>query len=90
MAWWQPENFDTNLAIVDELTTFADSKGALLSQLALAWLLAKKDYLVPIPGSRNPGHVAQNIAAAGLTLTTEDLARIAEIVPEGGLGGRLS
>ncbi|MFF1400137.1 aldo/keto reductase [Streptomyces sp. NPDC058287] len=90
IAWWNSENFDANIAIANELTKLAESKGATLSQLALAWLLAKKDYIVPIPGSRNPGRVAQNIAAAGLTLTAEDLAHITEIVPDGGIGGRLS
>ncbi|MFE6760435.1 aldo/keto reductase [Streptomyces sp. NPDC057684] len=90
IAWWTPENFDANVAITGELTELAESKGATLSQLALAWLLAKKDYIVPIPGSRNPGRAAQNIAAADLTLTVDDLARIAEIAPDGGLGGRLS
>ncbi|MEV6164183.1 aldo/keto reductase [Streptomyces sp. NPDC052052] len=90
LAWWKPENFDTNVAISDELTTFAEAKGATLSQLALAWLLAHKDYIVPIPGSRNPDRVAQNIAAAGLALSADDLARITEIAPDGGLGGRLS
>jgi aryl-alcohol dehydrogenase-like predicted oxidoreductase len=87
LAWWKPENFDGNVAIVGELTKLAESRGATLSQLALAWLLAKKDYIVPIPGSRSPGRVAENVAAADLTLTAQDLARIAEIAPEGGLGG---
>ncbi|MFL9684791.1 MULTISPECIES: aldo/keto reductase [Streptomyces] len=90
LAWWKPENYETNVAIVDELTEFADGKGVTLAQLALAWLLAQKDYIVPIPGSRNAGRVAQNVAAADLFLTAEDLARIAEIAPDGGLGGRLS
>jgi aryl-alcohol dehydrogenase-like predicted oxidoreductase len=88
VGWWKPENFDKNVAIVDELTKFAESKGATVSQLALAWLLAKKDYIVPIPGSRKPNRVAENVAAADLTLTAEDLARIAEIAPMGGIGGR--
>ncbi|MER5619277.1 aldo/keto reductase [Streptomyces sp. NPDC002215] len=70
LAWWKPENFDTNLAIAGKLTELAESKGATLSQLALAWLLAQKDYIVPIPGSRNPDRVAQN-TAADLTLTAE-------------------
>ncbi|MFD4231269.1 aldo/keto reductase [Streptomyces sp. NPDC058545] len=90
LAWWKPENFEANVAITNELTKFAESKGVTLSQLALAWLLAKKDYIVPIPGSRNPGRVAQNNAAADLTLTAEEFARITEIAPDGGLGGRLS
>ncbi|MEU9149886.1 aldo/keto reductase [Streptomyces sp. NPDC048417] len=89
-AWWQPENFDANIAIVSDPTKFAQDKGVTLSQLALAWLLAKKDYIVPIPGSGNPRRVAQNVAAADLTPTAEDLAHIVQIAPEGGLGGQLS
>ncbi|MGW6904855.1 aldo/keto reductase [Streptomyces sp. NPDC054940] len=88
IPWWAPENFDQNLSIVSQLTKLAESKGVTLSQLALAWLLAKKDYIVPIPGSRNPERVAQNIAAADLELTADDLARIDEIAPDGGIGGR--
>ncbi|GAA1618200.1 aldo/keto reductase [Actinoplanes couchii] len=88
VGWWAPENFDANVALAAELTKVADSKGAALSQLALAWLLARKDYIVPIPGSRNPARVEENIAAAGLTLTADDLARIDAIVPNGAIGGR--
>ncbi|MFC3574376.1 aldo/keto reductase [Streptomyces yaanensis] len=88
IPWWAPENFDQNVSLVNELTKLAESKGVSLSQLALAWLLAKKDYIVPIPGSRNPERVAQNIAAADLRLTADDLARIDEIAPDGGIGGR--
>jgi aryl-alcohol dehydrogenase-like predicted oxidoreductase len=88
IGWWKPEHFDANVALADELTKLAAGRGVSLSQLALAWLLAKRDYIVPIPGSRNPGRVAQNIAAAGLTLTAEDIARIDAIAPDGGLGGR--
>ncbi len=54
IPWWAPENFDQNVALVGELTKVAESKGVSLSQFALAWLLAKKDYIVPIPGSRSP------------------------------------
>ena len=59
-----------------------------MSQLARAWLLAQKDYIVPIPGSRNRDRVAQNVAAAELVLSPEDLARITEIAPTGGQGDR--
>ncbi|MFF4835301.1 aldo/keto reductase [Streptomyces sp. NPDC001315] len=86
--WWDPENFDRNLSKADELTRLAESKGVSLSQLALAWLLAKKDYVVPIPGSRNADRVAQNIAAAELKLTADDVARIDEIAPDGAIGRR--
>ncbi|MER5757407.1 aldo/keto reductase [Streptomyces sp. NPDC002088] len=88
IPWWAPENFDQNVALAGELTKLAESKGVSLSQLALAWLLAKKDYIVPIPGSRNPDRVAQNIAAADLKLTADDVARIDEIAPDGAIGGR--
>ena len=76
-----------NVAIAEKLSRLAESKGISLSQLALAWILAKKPYIVPIPGSRNPERVAENVAAAQVTLTNEDLAQIAEIAPDGAIGG---
>ncbi|WP_040801023.1 aldo/keto reductase [Nocardia higoensis] len=88
LPWWKPGNYEVNHRIVEQLTEFAESKGATVSQLALAWVLAQKNYIVPIPGSRNPDRVAQNIAAAELALTHDDLVRIAEIAPTGGQGSR--
>ncbi|WP_084106018.1 aldo/keto reductase [Demequina sp. NBRC 110056] len=85
IPWWAPENYAANVAIVDQLTELAASKGATLAQLAIAWLLAQKDYIVPIPGSRNAARVAQNITSAGLVITDADLVRIAEIAPNGGV-----
>ena len=87
LTWWQPDNFEGNVAIAEKLARVAEGKGISLSQLALAWILARKPYIVPIPGSRNPGRVAENIAAADVSLTDADIARIAEIAPEGVLGG---
>lgn len=88
LPWWSPDNYDTNIDIVTQLTQLAKTHGATVSQLALAWLLAQKDYIVPIPGSRNPDRVTENIAAADLTLAAADLARIIDIAPAGGHGGR--
>lgn len=88
IGWWAPENYDANVAVVDQLAEVAKRKSATLSQLAIAWLLAQRDYIVPIPGSRNPGRVAENIAAAGIVLTEADLADIAAIAPTGGVGSR--
>lgn len=88
--WWAPGNFEANQAAVEELTALAETKNATISQLSLAWLLAQRDYIVPIPGSRSTTRVAENTAAADLSLTTEDLARIQAIVPDGGIGGRLA
>lgn len=88
IGWWAPENYDANVTIVDQLTELASQKNASLSQLAIAWLLAQRDYIVPIPGSRNAGRVAENIAAADITLADADLAAIAAIAPSGGVGSR--
>jgi aryl-alcohol dehydrogenase-like predicted oxidoreductase len=88
IGWWAPENFDANVEIASRLREVAASKGVTLSQLALAWVLARKDYIVPIPGSRNPERVAQNVSAAAVTLSEDDLARIAEIAPDGAVGSR--
>lgn len=87
--WWAPGHFEANQAIVAELTALAESKGATISQLSLAWLLAQRDDIVPIPGSRSTTRVAENTAAADLSLTADDLARIQAIAPDGGIGGRL-
>ncbi|WP_062288146.1 aldo/keto reductase [Demequina phytophila] len=85
IPYWAPEHYDANVAIVEALTALAEDKGATLAQLAIAWLLAQRDYIVPIPGSRNPARVSQNIASASIVLTDADLARIAEIAPNGGV-----
>ncbi len=86
IGFWSPENYGHNIAIERQLAELARNKGITLSQLALAWLLAQKDYIVPIPGSRNPERVAQNTAAAEIALTAEDITRIAEIASHGGAG----
>ncbi|NNH71390.1 hypothetical protein HLB23_16215 [Nocardia uniformis] len=88
MPWWHADNYDANAHIIGQLTELATAEGVTVSQLALAWTLAQRDYIVPIPGSRNPDRVAQNVAASDIALTAEDLARIAAIAPVGGHGGR--
>ncbi|MFI0355155.1 aldo/keto reductase [Actinomadura sp. 9N407] len=85
---WQPGNYERNLAAIEELTALAGIKGITVTQLALAWLLAQGDDIVPIPGTRDPRRVAENSAAAGITLTKEDLARVQEILPQGAAGAR--
>ncbi|MDK4743426.1 MULTISPECIES: aldo/keto reductase [Rhizobium] len=89
LGWWAPANFAKNVEIAKELTSLAAAKGVSLSQLALAWLLTRKDYIVPIPGARNQQRVSENISAAELVLTDADLKRIDEIAPNGGIGGRI-
>jgi aryl-alcohol dehydrogenase-like predicted oxidoreductase len=85
---WQPGNFEKNLDAVEQLRTFAESKGVTVSQLALAWLLAQRDYIVPIPGTRSPKRVEENVGAADILLTAADLERISAILPTGGFGAR--
>ncbi len=57
------------------------------AQLALAWLLAQGDDIVPIPGTAHIGHLEQNIAAAALTLTAEEVASIRDAFPPGAAAG---
>ena len=85
---WQPGNFEKNVSAVRELTALAESKGAAVTQLALAWLLAQGDDVLPIPGTRSAKRVEENVAAAGVVLTPADLDRIREILPTGAAGAR--
>lgn len=85
---WQPGNFEKNKAAVEQLTVLAESKGVTVSQLALAWLLAQGDDIVPIPGTRRKERLSENIGATQFLLTAEDLTRIAEILPTGAAGAR--
>ncbi|WP_433508642.1 aldo/keto reductase [Nonomuraea sp. CA-143628] len=85
---WQPGNFEKNLEAVRQLTELAAAKDATAAQLALAWILAQGEDIMPIPGTRSSQRVAENIAAADLTLTTADLEAIAQILPSGGFGAR--
>ena len=85
---WQGENFTRNQAAVGELAQLAESKGISVTQLALAWLLAQGDDVVPIPGTRSETRLAENIAAVDVVLTADDLVRVHEILPEGSYGSR--
>ncbi|MBD2893107.1 Aldo-keto reductase YhdN [Actinomadura sp. RB99] len=85
---WQPGNFEKNLKAVQQLTELAATKNATVSQLALAWILAQGEDIVPIPGTRSPQRVEENTTAADLALTGDDLDAIAQILPTGGFGAR--
>lgn len=71
-------NLDANLKLVDRLREIAGEKGVTAAQLALAWVLAQGDDVVPIPGSRKIANLEDNVAAVDLTLTADDRARIAD------------
>jgi aryl-alcohol dehydrogenase-like predicted oxidoreductase len=85
---WQGENFTRNRNAVDELTDLASSKGIAVAQLALAWLLAQGADIVPIPGTRSQTRLTENTGAADIELTSEELARIDQILPNGSYGRR--
>jgi aryl-alcohol dehydrogenase-like predicted oxidoreductase len=71
-----PENRKANLAFVEWLTKFAERKKATAAQIALAWLLAQKPWIVPIPGTTKLHRLEENIAAAAIQLTADDLSEI--------------
>src|SRR5689334_7878404 len=73
---FQEENRKSNQALVDLLTAFADKKDATPAQIALAWLLAKKPWIVPIPGTTKLSRLEENLGALDLALSAEDLAAI--------------
>ena len=75
---FEPEALAHNLALVETVTDVAASHGATPAQVALAWLLAQKPWIVPIPGSTKLHRVEENIAADDLSLSAEDLARLTE------------
>jgi aryl-alcohol dehydrogenase-like predicted oxidoreductase len=77
-----PAAREANLAFVELVRSIAERKGGTPAQIALAWVLAQKPWIVPIPGTTKLHRVDENIAAAEVELTTDDLREIAEALPE--------
>ena len=84
---FQGENFTRNLHLVDEVRRLAAEKGHTAGQLALAWVLAQGDDVVPIPGTKHRAYLEENVAANAVSLTEDDLARLAAIAPVGVAAG---
>jgi aryl-alcohol dehydrogenase-like predicted oxidoreductase len=80
---FQGENFAKNLELVAQIQAIAAEKGATASQLALAWLLAQGEDIVPIPGTKRRAYLEENVAAADILLTQDDLRRIEAVAPKG-------
>lgn len=80
---FQGENFTKNLVLVDYIQELAEQKGCKPSQLALAWLLAQGEDIIPIPGTKRVSYLEENSGAVDVQLTTQDLQRINEIAPKG-------
>ena len=81
------ENFRRNLDLVEAVKAIAADKGVTAAQLALAWVLAQGEHLVPIPGTRRIRTLEENVAATGIALNDEDLRRIEAVFPKGAASG---
>ncbi len=84
---FQGENFARNLALVDQVKALAGQKGCTPSQLALAWLLAQRPDIVPIPGTSSRARLEENAAVVEVPLSRQELERIASIAPVGAAAG---
>lgn len=84
---FQGANFAKNLEIVRRVEEIAREKKCKPSQLALAWVLAQGDDIVPIPGTKRRPYLEENVAASDLALMTDDLRRINEVMPHGAAAG---
>jgi aryl-alcohol dehydrogenase-like predicted oxidoreductase len=80
---FQGDNFGKNLELVKKVEEMAREKGCTASQLALAWVLAQGDFIVPIPGTKRRRYLEDNAGAAGVRLSPQDLARLEAIAPKG-------
>jgi len=84
---FQGANFAKNLELVDAVAAMAQDRGCTPAQLALAWVLAQGDDMVPIPGTRSIARLEENVAAADVHLDDADLARLASISPKDKVAG---
>ncbi len=84
---FQGENFQKNLDLVDKVAELAKAKGCTSAQLALAWVLAQGNDIVPIPGTKRRTTLDENLDALSLTLTKEDFAQINQVLPSGAVAG---
>ncbi|WP_028539888.1 aldo/keto reductase [Paenibacillus sp. J14] len=84
---FQGENFKRNLDLVEKIKEIAAEKNCEPSQLALAWLLAQGEDIVPIPGTKRRRYLEENVGALDVKLTKVDLARIDEVAPKGAASG---
>ncbi|WP_320200170.1 aldo/keto reductase [Agrobacterium sp. rho-13.3] len=86
---FQAENFDANLALITLLEDMAEEKGVTAGQLALAWVMAQGDFIVPIPGTTKIANLEKNVAAADLSLSAEEAAKLGDLLsPAKVAGGR--
>ena len=85
---FQGENFEKNIQLVREVEAMAREKGCSAAELALAWVLAQGEDVVPIPGTKHVRYLDENIGALEVKLSDEDLRRLDEILPPGAAAGQ--
>ena len=85
---FSPENFPKNLALVDRVGEMAEAKGVTASQLALAWLLAQGEDIIPIPGTKRIKYLEENVAALKVQLSKEEVGVIRQML-DGVVGDRI-
>jgi aryl-alcohol dehydrogenase-like predicted oxidoreductase len=84
---FQEGNFEANLALLEPIGDIAESHGVTKGQVALAWLLAQWEGLVPIPGTKRRTYLEENLAAIDVVLSPQDIARLSEALPPGSASG---
>ncbi|MGI0154572.1 MAG: aldo/keto reductase, partial [Thermoplasmata archaeon] len=84
---FEPENFRKNLERITRVESLAKEKGCTAAQLALAWVMAQGEEVVPIPGTKRRSHLEENAGAAGVRLSRDDLERIQAALPRGWAAG---
>jgi aryl-alcohol dehydrogenase-like predicted oxidoreductase len=84
---FQGAHFDQNLALLAEVERIAAERKVTPSQLALAWVLAQRDFIVPIPGTKRRKYLEENCAAAEISLSREELERLSKAMPRGAVAG---
>ena len=87
MPRFQEHNLERNLALVEQLNELASAKGCTRSQLALAWLLAQGDNIVPIPGTKRVSFLEENAAAADVELNAGELERLDALFAQKNVAG---
>ncbi|STZ75990.1 aldo/keto reductase [Bergeriella denitrificans] len=87
MPRFSAENYPANLRLLDKLQDLAQQAGCTTAQLGIAWLLAQSEHILPIPGTTNPAHLADNFAAADLNISADILQQAGQIIHQGNTVG---
>ncbi|SFC79657.1 Predicted oxidoreductase [Bacillus sp. OV322] len=85
---FQGENFNKNISLVKKIQDIANDKGCEASQLALAWILAQGEHIVPIPGTKRRKYLKENVEAVNIKLSHDELDAINEAAPKGAAAGQ--